>query len=203
MNSTTADLALQILQALGGNMSEVSNKYVSTTNDILEAVKNRLANFIAPTTIPFFQSELLPYDARSLVSMSQGNEPPIILVENPQMSSYQWNRIGNLVTLFLRLHYNVAGVAVTELVASLPIDMPIPASAIVNVDGSPIDENSMSQSSILSVGNCNCGDTTSLVNRGYVYVTNAGVRENCIRINHTTQNNKHYQIVIQYFTNNH
>jgi hypothetical protein len=44
MNSTTNELATQLLQSLGGNIEDIKNKYLSTTNDILDACKNLLEN---------------------------------------------------------------------------------------------------------------------------------------------------------------
>ena len=44
MSSTTQDLAEQLLTSLGGNVNDVQGKYLSSTNDILEACINQVGN---------------------------------------------------------------------------------------------------------------------------------------------------------------
>ena len=44
MSSTTQDLAQQLLTSLGGNLTDVQGKYLSSTNDILEACINQVGN---------------------------------------------------------------------------------------------------------------------------------------------------------------
>jgi hypothetical protein len=145
-----------------------------------------------------------------VVSMTQGVTAPVEDFyggggEHEKKHAYSWNRIGNLVTMNLRLQFFTAGVGVQELVCNIPEAMPTPASSA----GFPQDTNSaedlpwsenLGMSSILSVGNCNWGDTGSNVGLGYVYIINGGTKSGAIRINHVPQNTKFYQITLQYFT---
>lgn len=43
-SDTTKDLCLAILEALGGNMAEVQNRYSSTQDDLLHAIYDRLSS---------------------------------------------------------------------------------------------------------------------------------------------------------------
>lgn len=122
------------------------------------------------------------------VTMTQGVTAP----NDATTHAYAWNRTGNLVTMFLRLNFNGGGAGVMELKTNIPNDMPLP-DAMMN-------EEDAANGSIIAVGNCNWGDTQQAVGLGYAYIINSGSRTDAIRINHTAQPTKFYQVVLQYIS---
>jgi hypothetical protein len=202
MPTVEGDTQISILATL--NETTLYDDNAASSTDAINVLKNHLQQvdlfFLARgNSSEIFTSTLLPYTGA--VSATQATVAPSI---NSSQNShvYQWQRVGNLVTMFLRLHFEEGGTAVSELVCAIPEEMPVPSISIVDPNsGANPEFEGLNSTAILSVGNCNWGDTNTNVGLGYCYIINSGIKTDAIRINHTPQTGvNHYQCVLQYFT---
>lgn len=108
---------------------------------------------------------------------------------------YQWSQIGRLVKMSLYLKWGTVGSGMTALLIDLPSDMPVPAN---------ITSAGATNNTLFYPGSGHSGNTGTLVGQTiwcFIVRGDGSTRAQRIQVNHASQGNNHYQLFLQYFTN--
>jgi len=211
---TSADSVLAAIQKLNGNLaalstssiSEGSNKYytdarvlaalltgytsgagtITSADSVLAAIQKlngNLAVKVKDTAEQVFAASLQITTSVSSPSGTTGHY-------------YQWSQTGRVVRCCIYLKWATPGSGMSQILMDLPSDMPLP----YNVNGANASANTIMY--ICTAHGFNTGTGVGNTMWCTILYGNGSNRTQRIAINHGSQGNAVYQIMLQYFTDN-